>query len=71
MHETAIIAGLLRILETQAAQHGATRIVRVTVKVGRLRAVEPQQLRACFEVFAEGSLADGAEIWRNSRAGVL
>lgn len=62
MHETAIVEGLMRILEKQAAQHGATRIVRVTVKVGRLRAVEPQQLGACFEMFAEGTVAEGAEL---------
>lgn len=62
MHETAIVAGLMRILEQQAARHGATRISRVVVKVGRLRAVEPQQLRACFEMFAEGTIADGAEL---------
>lgn len=62
MHETAIVAGLMRILEQQAARHGAARISRVVVKVGRLRAVEPQQLRACFEMFAEGTIADGAEL---------
>ena len=62
MHETAIVTGLMRILETHAAQHGAARISRVRLKVGRLRAVEPQQLRSCFEMFAEGSIADGAEL---------
>jgi hydrogenase nickel incorporation protein HypA/HybF len=62
MHETAIVAGLMRILEQQATRHGATAISRVVVKVGRLRAVEPQQLRACFEMFAEGTIADGAEL---------
>jgi len=62
MHETAIVSGLMRILEQQAAQHGVDRIVRVTLKVGRLRAVEPQQLRLCFEVFAEDTLAEGAEL---------
>lgn len=62
MHETAIVAGLMRILEQQAARHGVARIVRVTVKVGRLRAVEAQQLRACFEMFAEGTVADGAAL---------
>jgi hydrogenase nickel incorporation protein HypA/HybF len=60
MHETAIVAGLMRILEEKAAQHRAERISRVTVKVGRLRAVEPQQLCACFEMFAEGTVAEGA-----------
>jgi hydrogenase nickel incorporation protein HypA/HybF len=62
MHETAIVAGLMRILTRQAAEHGIARILRVTVKVGRLRAVEPRQLKACFEMFAEGTLADGAEL---------
>lgn len=62
MHETAIVAGLMRILEQQAGRHGVARIARVTVKVGRLRAVEAQQLRACFEMFAEDTVADGAEL---------
>ena len=60
MHETAIVEGLMRILREQAARHGVTAIVRVNVKVGRLRAVEPQQLASCFEMFAEDTVADGA-----------
>lgn len=62
MHETAIVTGLIRILETHAARHGATHITRVRLKVGRLRAVEPQQLCSCFEMFAEGTIAEGAEL---------
>lgn len=62
MHETAIVTGLIRILEQQAARHGAQRVSRVIVKVGRLRAVEPQQLRSCFALFAEGTVAEGAEL---------
>jgi hydrogenase nickel incorporation protein HypA/HybF len=60
MHETAIVEGLMRILEQQARRHGVVGVSRVNVKVGRLRAVEPRQLVACFEMFAEGTLADGA-----------
>jgi hydrogenase nickel incorporation protein HypA/HybF len=62
MHETAIVSGLMRILEQKAAQHGVARISRVLLKVGRLCAVEPQQLVACFEMFAEGTVAEGAEL---------
>jgi hydrogenase nickel incorporation protein HypA/HybF len=62
MHETAIVEGLMRILERQAAQHGAERILRVRVRVGRLRAVEPAQLVACFDMFAEGTVAEGATL---------
>lgn len=62
MHETAIVAELIRLIEAQAARHNATRVVRVTLKVGRLRAVEPQQLASCFALFAEGTVAEGAEL---------
>ena len=60
MHETAIVGGLMRILEQKAARNGVAHISSVLLKVGRLRAVEPQQLSACFEMFAEGTVADGA-----------
>ena len=62
MHETAIVSGLMRILEQKAAANGVERILSVRLKVGRLRAVEPQQLRACFEMFAEGTVADHARL---------
>lgn len=62
MHEAAIVTGLMRILESQARQHGVTRIARVTLRIGRLRAVEPEQLRLCFEAFAEETLAEGAQL---------
>ena len=62
MHETAIVMGLIRIIETHAARVGANRVLRVKLKVGRLRAVEPQQLCSCFEMFAEGTVAEGAEL---------
>ncbi|MBI5890986.1 MAG: hydrogenase maturation nickel metallochaperone HypA [Nitrosomonadales bacterium] len=62
MHETAIVGGLMRILEQKAARNGVAHISSVLLKVGRLRAVEPQQLSACFEMFAEGTVADGAEL---------
>ena len=62
MHETAIVVGLMRIIERKARTHGAQKIARVRIKVGRLRAVEPQQLQSCFELFAEGTVAEGAEL---------
>ena len=62
MHETAIVTGLMRILEQKAAKNDVARISSVLLKVGRLRAVEPQQLSACFEMFAEGTVADGAAL---------
>ena len=62
MHETAIVTGLIRIIETQAARHGSTHVSKVRLKIGRLCAIEPQQLSSCFEMFAEGTIAEGAEL---------
>jgi hydrogenase nickel incorporation protein HypA/HybF len=62
MHEASIVSGLMALLLKQAAKHGVDRISRVTVKVGKLRSVEPRALTACFEVFAEETIAEGAEL---------
>jgi hydrogenase nickel incorporation protein HypA/HybF len=62
MHETSIVMDLLRVLGEQALQNKVSRITRVNLRIGRLRAVEPQQLRACFEIFAAGTPAAGAEL---------
>ncbi|CAH2603854.1 Hydrogenase maturation factor HypA 2 [Rhodovastum atsumiense] len=62
MHETAIVRGLMRILEQKAAESGIRRIVSVRLKVGRLRGLESRQLRGCFALFAEDTLAEGAQL---------
>lgn len=62
MHEATIVSGLIAILNRQASLRGVTRIRRVTLKVGQLKAVEPQSLEFCFDAFAEGTPAEGAEL---------
>lgn len=62
MHEATIVAALMEIVLHQARQHGVTRVTRVNIKVGHLKAVEPQSLRACFDAFAEETVAEGAEL---------
>ena len=62
MHETVIVEALLRILVQKASQNHIDRIVSVRLKVGRLRGLDPRQIRGCFEIFAEDSLAQGARL---------
>jgi hydrogenase nickel incorporation protein HypA/HybF len=62
MHETAVVEGLMRILRDHARQNGVERILSVRLKVGRLRGLDVRQLRGCFEIFAEGTVADGARL---------
>lgn len=69
MHEAALVQGLLRTAVRAVEEHNArpgarraARISRLNCRLGLLSCVEPETLRACFELFAEGSLAQGAEL---------
>ena len=52
----------MRILRDHARQNGVERILSVRLKVGRLRGLDVRQLRGCFEIFAEDTVADGARL---------
>ncbi len=60
MHESSLIAGLLRIVVEEAQKHHVSRIVQVRVGLGLLACVEEQTLTACFELLAENTVAEGA-----------
>ena len=62
MHEAAVVAGLLEILDRKAEEAKIARITKVRVVVGRLRGLDPRQLVAIFEPMAEGRRAEGAEV---------
>lgn len=55
-------ASILRIVEEEAARHGAQRVCRVVLRAGIFTGIEPHALIACFELLAEGSLAEGARL---------
>lgn len=62
MHETAVVMGLLDILERKAAENDVGRIVSVKVVLGRLRGLDPRQIVGAFEIFSEGTRAAGARL---------
>ncbi len=62
MHETAIVASLFQVIDRQIGQHGIQKVSRVRLKVGDFAVVETMTLTACFEVFAEGTAVEGAEL---------
>jgi hydrogenase nickel incorporation protein HypA/HybF len=59
MHELAIVQG---IVETVTERSGGIRILRVVVEIGRRTAVLPDALRFCFDLAAEGTAAEGAQL---------
>ncbi|MBU5635330.1 hydrogenase maturation nickel metallochaperone HypA [Geomonas sp. Red69] len=62
MHEITLVTGLFEIINEQVAVRGIESISKVRLKVGELAAVEPMTLAACFEVVAQGTVAEGAEL---------
>jgi hydrogenase nickel incorporation protein HypA/HybF len=59
MHELSIADAIVRIACTHAR---GRRIVRVEVKVGHLRQVVPDALAFAFDLVAQGTAADGADL---------
>ena len=59
MHELSVATAIVDVCAQRAA---GARILRVRVEVGRLVAVLPDSLRFCFEVCAQGTPVEGAEL---------
>jgi hydrogenase nickel incorporation protein HypA/HybF len=59
MHELAIAQAAIELAE-QAA--GGRRVRRVTLEVGEISGVLPEALSFCFDLAAQGTLLDGAEL---------
>jgi hydrogenase nickel incorporation protein HypA/HybF len=59
VHELSIATA---VLEACTAQAEGARILRIRLEIGQLAAVLPDSLRFCFELCAQGTLADGAAL---------
>lgn len=62
MHELSIAAYLLAAVEEQAQQHGSSRILAINLVVGERAGIEEDALRFSFELLADGTAAEGAQI---------
>lgn len=59
MHELGITENIVTIVSEKA---GNTRVKRVMLEIGRLSAVMPDAIRFCFDVCAQGTVLEGAEL---------
>lgn len=62
MHESSLMKGLLRKLETLARENGGGRITCVRVWLGALSHFSREHFREHFEVDARGTVAEGATL---------
>ena len=60
MHERALMTDLVREIEAVAAADGATRVTRVSVRLGALSHFTPEHFRDHFADASRGTLAEGA-----------
>jgi hydrogenase nickel incorporation protein HypA/HybF len=60
LHELGIAAEILDIALSEADRHQANKVTEIRLRVGVLRAVEPEHLSFMFGHLARGTLADGA-----------
>jgi hydrogenase nickel incorporation protein HypA/HybF len=62
VHELSLVASVFDVLEEKAREHGAARVTRVILRIGRMSGVVPDLIRSAFEVYKKGTLADGASL---------
>jgi hydrogenase nickel incorporation protein HypA/HybF len=62
VHEFGIAGEILDVVHSEAAKHEAKKVTVVTVRVGVLRGIVPENLRFLFENLATGTIAEGAPL---------
>ena len=62
MHELSICQALIEQVTRVAAEHGATGVERIGLRIGPLAGVEAPLLRHAFPLAATGTLAETAEL---------
>jgi hydrogenase nickel incorporation protein HypA/HybF len=62
MHELSIAQSLLEAALTEARRAGATRITRVSCRIGDLRQIDSRLMAEAFEAVRCGTLCDQAEL---------
>ena len=62
MHEMAIAEGILNIAFDYAKQNQATKITKITLKLGEMSGVELEALNISFDVLTKDTIAENAEL---------
>jgi hydrogenase nickel incorporation protein HypA/HybF len=62
MHERALMRDVMARIEALARSEGATRVTKVSVRLGALSHFTPGHFREHFEDAARGTVAEGATV---------
>ena len=70
MHELGIAESALEVALAHATAAGATRVLRMVIRVGALSGVDPEALRFAFTAILPGTPAEGATLQIDSVAAI-
>jgi len=62
LHELGVANEILDAAIEEADRHAASKVTSIRLRVGVLRAIEPENLSFLFEYLARGTPADGARL---------
>lgn len=69
MHEISLCENIRSQLDEEATRHKFRRVTKVWLDVGAFSCVEPEALRFGFDAVMRGSVAEGAELEIEVKAG--
>jgi len=61
MHELSMADGILKAVIANAEENDATEVLQVTVEIGKLALLNPEQVKFMLDVLSEDTIADGAK----------
>ena len=62
MHEVSIMAEALRMAVDAAKSAGASRVLKLRLRIGSLSGVVPEAMRFAFDVVSHETMAEGASL---------
>lgn len=62
MHEMSIIQALIAQCEANAKKHGAKKVLKIEISVGKLSGVEAHYLQSAYSALKIGSICENAEL---------
>ena len=60
MHELSIAQNILDIINGQLLVNNLSRVTKVSMRLGKLAAIEPVSLKFCFEIITRDTRVEGA-----------
>jgi len=61
MHELSMADGILKAVIKNAEESGASEVLEVTIEIGKLALLNPEQLKFLLDVLTEDTIASGAK----------